>query len=397
MAVEKGHGWRNRLRALAAALLVIIGCLAFSAYVVVHWAERQILNTDNWVALVSPLPKQPVVATALGGYISDQVFQNVAVEEKITNALPPQAGFLAGPLAGQLKTLTTRAAQKLVASDAFQAIWAGANRIAMDRLLAQARGQTPPLQAKINEKFNINLSDSSGKLRDALGSAANAIPALQPAANKAVTISTDLRSRPRRLQQYVKTTDNLAAILPMLTIASLLGALALSSWRRRTTLIIVLSIILLMLVELVAVKWLRQETLNQVHNSANLSAVSYIYDALVGWLKNMIYVVLGIMAVLAAVLLLAGPAKWAESARSYVHIEKIRDSRVMATWRSTRLWIKKREYYLWLAVIVIVLAGLALVDTITGRTVANAVLLTLSLFALLHIVASPSRPRRLQG
>lgn len=389
MADAKEHGWRNRLRASLAALLVIVGCLAFSAYVVVHWAERQILNTDNWVALVSPLPKQPVVASALGGYISDQVFQNVAVQEKITSALPPQAGFLAGPLASQLKTLTTSAAQKLVASDAFQTIWSGANRIAMGRLLAQARGQTPPLQAKINEKFNINLSDSSGKLRDALGKASSAIPALQPAANKAINISTDLRSRPKRLQQYVKTTDTLAAVLPFLTVASFLGALALSAWRRRTTLVFALSIIVLMLVELIAIKWLRQETLNQVHNPANLSAVGYIYDTLVGWLKSMIYVVLAVMAVLSALLFLSSPAAWARSARSYIHIEKIRDSKVMAVWREARLWVKKYEYYLWLAVVVIALVILAIVGTVTGRTVANTILLMLSLFALLHIIASP--------
>src|SRR4051812_38153689 len=103
------NGWLGRYKALCVGLLILIGSLGFGVYVAVHWAERQILTPDNWVALVAPLPKQPVVSTALGSYITDQVFSAAEVKQRIEDALPPKAGFLAAPLASQLRTLTTSA------------------------------------------------------------------------------------------------------------------------------------------------------------------------------------------------------------------------------------------------------------------------------------------------
>lgn len=383
--------WARGLRGFCLGLLVAVGCLAFGAYVVVHWAERQILTTDNWVALVSPLPKQPVVSKALGSSISDQVFQSKTVEQEIKDALPPRAGFLVQPLTSQLKGLTTQAAQKMVASDGFQSVWTGANRLAMNRLLTTARGQTPPLQAKINQRFNVDISGASGQLNKALGSAASAIPALQPASKKALAITTDLHARRQRVHQAVRTMDTLAKVLPWVVIASFLGALALSGHRRHTSIAIAVSVIVLMLIELIALKWLRQEVLDQVHNPGNLQAVGYIYDTLIGWLRNMIYIVLAATAVITLGLFAAGPARWAVSLRSYIHLERLRNKRFMAAWHVARTWVKSREYYLWLGAAVIVLASLALFTQISSQVVINAVLLAVSLFALVHIVGTPPR------
>jgi hypothetical protein len=384
-----GQSQTSWWRRLAIGILIGVAGLALAAYVPVHWAERQVLNTDNWVALVSPWPKNPKVATALGNYISNQVFVTPAVQQKISDALPPRAGFLAGPLAGQLKTLTDNTARKLVASDAFQTIWTGANRAAMNRLLGSARGQTPPLQAKINQKFDIDISGSSGKLSQSLGKAAEAIPALQPASQKVIDVSTDLKTRPKRVQQFVKTTDTLARVLPMLAIAALLSALALSSRRRRTLMTGATTILVFMLLELIALKWLRQTTLEQVHNPANLPAVSYIYDSLVAWLRHMIYWILAAMIVLITWLWAAGPAGWAESTRAYLRLERFRQARLLISWHDFRFRVKRHEYYLWLAALILVLVIVAALADVNGRVVINSGLLLISLWALLHIIATP--------
>ena len=381
--------WGRWLRTAGIWLLIAVGSLAFGGYVLVHWVERQVLTSDNWVALVSPLPKQPVVSTALGTYVSDQVFAAVPVQDAITNALPPRAAFLAQPLTNQLHSYTTAAAQKLVASDGFQALWTGANRAAIERLLATARGQTPPAQSKLSEKFDITINGTVAQLRQLLGTASEAIPALQPATQKTITIAADLHTRPHRVRQYVRALDILAVVLPLLVAASLLGALAFSRRRRRTLLAITVTVFILMLLELVSVKWLRQEVLGQVQNSANLDAVGYVYDTLVGLLRHMIFVVLILLAVLFGVLVLAGPARWAIALRSYVHMERLRDSRALVWWRSARSWIRRHELYIVLAIVVLVLLGMALFVPITSKVLINAVLLIVSLLAALHIMATP--------
>jgi hypothetical protein len=226
-------------------------------------------------------------------------------------------------------------------------------------------------------------------LRKALGSVSSAIPALQPAANKAIDVTTDLKARPRRIHQVIRTIDTTYKILPLVVLASLLSALAIARRRRYTGMAIVVSIAVLMLLELITIKWLRNQTLDQVRNPANLSAVSFIYDTLVDWLRNMIFIVLGIAAALYLLLLAAGPADWAKQLRSYIHSDRLHTSSVNTAWHNVRQWVRRWEYYLWLAVPVIVLAILALFLEITGHAIINALLLIVSLIALLHIIATP--------
>ncbi|HEY4161147.1 MAG TPA: hypothetical protein VGM08_03735 [Candidatus Saccharimonadales bacterium] len=394
---DKAGGWPARLRAVGVGLLIAVGCLGLGTYVLVHWAERQFLTTDNYVALVSPLPQQPVVSTALGNYIGSQVFSNVDVQQKVADALPPRAAFLAGPLTDQLSRLTRQTAQRVVASDQFQAVWTTANRAAMNRLLTTARGQTPPLQAKIDQKFNINLAGASGQLRGVLGKASAAIPALQPAAQKAITVSTDLRSRADKVRQAIRTIDALNVVLPLVAITGFLGALALSAHRRRTTLAIAISVFVLMLVELVAIKGLRQSVLDRVRNPANLPAVGYIFDTFSGWLKNIIYVVIGVSVFVGAVGYLSGRSSIALALQRHLPLSSIAGSKAMGFWHTARAWTRKYEHYLWVGVVIVVLGATALFVSVTWRAAINSLLLIISACSVIHIIATPHTHTYMSG
>ena len=102
------HRTRSFFHGFFMVLFIAVTCLALGAYSIVRWSEHQVLTTDNWVAFVSPLPKQPVVYTALGSYVSAQVFQAASVQQEIANALPPRAAFLASPLTDQLRNSRPR-------------------------------------------------------------------------------------------------------------------------------------------------------------------------------------------------------------------------------------------------------------------------------------------------
>lgn len=382
----KRQSW---LRSSLIAILIALGCLSFGVYVAVHWVERQILTTDNWVALVTPLPKQPVVSNALGSYIGKKVFAAAPVEQTISDALPPKAAFLAGPLANQLSSITTKTAQRLVASDAFQTIWVGANRAAINRVLTVGRSQTSPLQSKVNEKFNINLSDVSTQLRGALGKASTAIPSLQPESKQKIQVAADLKAGRQRLRQVIQTTDFINAILPLMIVASLLGALAISKHRRKTTMTITVVIAVLMLVELIAIKGARQGVLNQVQDSSNLAAIGYIYDVIVSLLKHMIYVALGAAFVAYLICLVSGPARWAVNLRSYVRLERLANSRAMQWWHKARAWTGQQRYKLWGGSALIILAIIALFIDVDWQAIINGLLLILSSFAAIYIVGTP--------
>jgi hypothetical protein len=387
--ITHNHSWLSLIRVAGLWLAAILAGLAFGIYILVRYVERQILTTDNYVTMVSTLPKDTRVSTALGNYIGNAVFDSQSVETKITQALPPRADFLAAPLTSQLQSLTNKTAQKIVASDAFLTVWTGANRAAMNRLVATSRGQPTPLQQRINQRFNLNLGDSRGRLSAALGSAAGAIPALQPTSQKVLALSTDLKTRPRRLQQVVKTTDSLSAILPFVIIGSLLAAIALSYRRRLTLLYTSIGVIVLALIELIAIRWLRGYTLDQIKNPANTSAVSYIYDTVMHSLRYSLGLTLFIMIVAIIVLLLAGPARVAEKVRGWLYIDRLRRSQVGELWQSARQWMMRWKYYFWLGSGIVVLGFVAVADAVNGRLIIQAIFLILSLWSLIYIFATP--------
>jgi hypothetical protein len=144
-----------------------------------------------------------------------------------------------------------------------------------------------------------------------------------------------------------------------------------------------------MLLELIGIKFLRQRVLGGVHNSANLDAVGYVYDALIHGLRHMLYVVIACMVVLSGLLFLAGPAAWARKFRKYIRIDRLKNARVFYVWRGLRLWLGRWEYYVWLGVVVLVLVVVAASETVNARVVTNAVLVAVCLFAGLHSIATP--------
>jgi hypothetical protein len=379
------------LRAIGVLLLLVVASVAFTGYVAVRWMEKEVLNTNHWIAMVGPLPKEPVVSDALGKYIGLQVFDQPSVESRITEALPPRADFLAGPLAGQLQTVTVTASQRLVASDAFQSIWEGANRVAMNRLLATARGQTPPLQARVNERFDVNLSEAGGNLRGALGKVSTAIPALQPASQKAIDLSTDLKARPTKVHQAIRTADTLYAVLPLVVVAAFLAALAMSHRRRRTIILAATLAIVLLLVELIALKWFRGYAIDQVRKAENVPAISHVYDVVTAGLRNAFIQALVVSGVLLALAWVSGTTSFRQRLHSMAATDRLRDSQAASWWGPTRAWFGKWEFALWIGIVVAVLIGLAAHQQVNGRGILNAVLLTVSLWALVHIVAHPRR------
>ncbi|HSW79423.1 MAG TPA: hypothetical protein VLG47_01475 [Candidatus Saccharimonadales bacterium] len=385
----RSANWIRVLRFAIIGLLTAIGCAAMVAYTAAHWVERQVLTTDNWVAMVAPLPQAPVVTTALAGYVTTQIFTNIPVEQEIKDALPPRAAFLASPLASQLQTLTNKITNQIIKSDNFETIWTAANRKAMDRLTNNARGNTKPLSAKVNQKFNLDLNDVKSKISDKLGSTSVALPSLDQHTGKAIAIATDLKETRQRIWSYVRSIDYLSAVLPFMMLAAFFGALAFSHRRRRLIIIITASSIVLLLLELISLKTAKQSVLGQVKVAANEPAVSYIFDALTLSLKNIINTWLIGWIVILVICILSGPAGWAVSLRRLVRLDRIKESTFFNYWYGFRAWVKESIYYIWVVIAGALLFWLAFSASINNRLLTNSVLFALALIALVYIIANP--------
>ena len=97
---------RRRGRTIASWVLIVLACLLAVLSVVVVYARNELLNTDTFVATVAPLAKDPAVQTAVATRVSDNLVARTDVEQRVKNALPDRAGFLANPITGAVHTAT---------------------------------------------------------------------------------------------------------------------------------------------------------------------------------------------------------------------------------------------------------------------------------------------------
>src|SRR4051794_4443298 len=108
-AVAKVPRWRR----IVGTILLIVGCVLVPLSLSAVWVRNTLLDTDNYVSTISPLASDPAVEQAVANRVTDALFTNSDAEQRISNALPKRAAFLAGPLADGVRTAVQRATLRL--------------------------------------------------------------------------------------------------------------------------------------------------------------------------------------------------------------------------------------------------------------------------------------------
>ena len=141
--VEATESGRSRQR-VAIALIVIASVLAFLA-IFALWANRQLLDTDNWAQTSSELLEREAIRTQIASFLVDELYANVDVQSELEQVFeevltPQRAAVLAGPAAGGLRSLAEDAANRLLQRPRPQSLWEEANRRAQLRLVQAIEG-----------------------------------------------------------------------------------------------------------------------------------------------------------------------------------------------------------------------------------------------------------------
>lgn len=205
-----------------ATLLLFVGSFAV-------WANRQLLNTDNWVTTSGKLLENKDVQAALGPYLVNELFKEVDVQAALQAKLPPLLKPLAGPAAGGVRQLAEQASVKLLAAPQVDGVWRGANRAAHKELLAVLEGGNKNVSTS-NGEVTLHLRPLVGQVASQVGlpaALAQKIPA--SAANLVVLRSNQLKAA----QDAAQLLKGLVIVLTLLVIALYVAAMVLARGRRR--------------------------------------------------------------------------------------------------------------------------------------------------------------------
>ncbi|HUE26618.1 MAG TPA: SHOCT domain-containing protein, partial [Solirubrobacteraceae bacterium] len=227
-------------------LATVIGVFAVLAV----WANRQVLNTDNWTTTSSNLLADKAIQNAIAGYAVTQLFNTGAVQSEVRSVLPPRLEPAAGTVTAGLQQLAGQIAPRVLASPQVQAAWVQANRAAQKTFLKIVEGGgsavstnggvvTLNLHTVVDQVANsLGVQSQVAAARSALQSNAGTV---QGAANKAgITLPPStgqlviLRSSQlKTAQDFVNVLRSLALVLPLVTFALYILAVWLSRGRRR--------------------------------------------------------------------------------------------------------------------------------------------------------------------
>jgi len=321
------------LRRVAAAILVVAAALALVTCVVGVWAARTALNTDRWVAAVTPLPRDPQVAAAVSQYATTEVFQLLDVEQRLRTVLPQQAAFVAVPLAGQLREAVRGTVEDIVRSDRFQGLWTELNRRAHQRALAVIEGTSDVVLAR-RDRVDIDLLPLINQVLRALSAQLPtlfgkqlSLPDLSSGA-----IPDDLRLRvqdalgvslPANFAQFaVYDSGRLWAVQRavagakralVLSVAGaavlLIAALAVSARRRRTVLQLGVWLVIAAVAVTAVLRAVRREILAEVPQGVYRDGVAAALNTVFGGLRERGVQLIWLGALLAALAYLVGPGR----------------------------------------------------------------------------------------
>jgi hypothetical protein len=217
---------------IALALVVLGSLIAFVAIFSI-WANRQALNTDNWVNTSGRLLQNEAVDQQLSNYLADQLFANVEIQKELEGTLPPKLQPLAAAAAGGLHQLAPQIAERALENPKVQALWADANRAAHERLLEVLNGGGSTVSTE-NGEVTLDLSNLVAAIAGEIGVGGQlGAEKLPPDLGNVTILKSDQLSA---AQSGAHVVRELPIVLVLLALILFGAAVFLAGPRRRRTL-----------------------------------------------------------------------------------------------------------------------------------------------------------------
>ncbi|HEX5800517.1 MAG TPA: hypothetical protein VFY02_10440 [Gaiellaceae bacterium] len=244
MTTRCGGGWRMlamtaggetterlspRTRALVVWGLVGLGALILLVGSLTVWVDRQAVDTDAWVDTSTQLLEDDEVRDALSLYLVDQLYQNIDVQARLEQRLPPDLEGLSGPLAGALRSPAEQAVGRILERPRVQALWETVNRTAHETLIRVLEDETREGVSTAGGEVTLDLRLFLVDIGTELGFGEQLDERLPADAGQITVLESDELAS---AQTALKALKALSWLLVIAALAAFGGALALTRTRR---------------------------------------------------------------------------------------------------------------------------------------------------------------------
>ena len=340
-------------RIVVAGILVALFAILLPITTVAAWAHRTVLDTGTYVRTIEPIGSDPAVTAAASREITNQIFTALDVPTAVSDALPPKASVLAGPISSGVHDYVQQAVDRVLQSSAFQTLWVEANRYAHKQIVGVLRGDTTALRLtdgnvviNLVPVLNTVLARSQTFVSRVTGHdvvlptlTGNEVPsvacqkisaALQRPLPKTCGVivlfrAHNLSTARRLVQAFDRALLALLIVTPLMAV----GALLVSQRRRRTLLqLSVAAAVGLVIVRRVVI-WGEDQLISGGLPRNKDARTAIVHHLMSGFFTLTLWMA-GIALLITAVALISGPYKWAVSVRRGA-VSAARAVRVSAT------------------------------------------------------------------
>jgi hypothetical protein len=323
-ALNAGRPPRHRLRSLAAALLIVLGCVLAPLSLVAAWSTDLVGDTDRYVDTVAPLASDPEVQNAAADLVTHAVMGRLDLPALLQGVAPEQRplvdkalGGLGGSLESAVASFVHDKARAVVASGVFDRIWTEANRRihgAVDEALTGGGDGTVTLD---DDTVTVDLGPVVEQVKQRLVDSGMTVAGSIPQIHIRLTVveSEDIG----QARTYFRLLRLAGFWLPVLAVLLVAAGVLLSARRRTTLIVAALSLALATLVLGIALTVFRGVYLDSLPSGVSRPAAGAVYDTLTRYLRAAVRTVVALGVVLATAAWLAGPGRWASGVRQIWH------------------------------------------------------------------------------
>jgi hypothetical protein len=303
----------RRTRGIISWILVVLASLLIPISVISAWAITTVSDTDQYVATMAPLARNPVVVNQLATKATDELFSTQVVQNKITDMLPPKAKPIVQPIVAQVKNYVHGVALKVFQSEQFGKLFDALNRRSHQTVVDILSGkQTRLTKALQNGQVVLNLAPQVNQIVDKLNSRGVKLFKPIPTQSGGLGFVVVSKSQVSKFSGLFNTVVTLGWALPVVAVALGVLSVIVAVERRKTLLRVAVGVGLFTLLLLGVLAYGRTAFLNQATtHKFDVGVSAAVWDTLIRFLKaDLRWTLLGCVLV-ALGAWLAGPARYA--------------------------------------------------------------------------------------
>jgi hypothetical protein len=324
-AAAKKKPRARRTRGIISWVLIVLASLLIPISVISVWAIRTVTNTDQYVATMAPLARNPIIIDHLAARTTDALFSSHIVQNKVTGLLPAKAKPLVVPITNEVKSYVQGVALKFYESPAFGKLWDELNRHTHAAVIDIMEGKTSPLLERASKggAIVVNVAPALKTIVQQLDQRGvtlfNPVKAITSQGGKGLGITVVTKQQVDKYSGLFNTIVELGWAVPIAALVLGILSIAVATRRRKALLRVTVGIALVTLLFLAALATGRNFFLNEAASlSLRRDVAGAVWDTLLRYLKTDFRWMLLVSLLVAFFAWVFGPARYAVFIRTHV-------------------------------------------------------------------------------